>query len=63
MYRIAEVAAESVLDAAFAWLCQRRLDYADSSDVWNVRRHWAEIQPRLRHDLLHGLYRFSPLRR
>jgi hypothetical protein len=51
------------LDTAFAWLCQRRIDYADSADVWNVRRRWPELKPQLQHDLLHGQYRFQPLRR
>jgi len=57
------VASGAVLDTAFSWLCKRRIDYADSADVWNVRRRWPELKPRLQHDLLHGHYRFSPLRR
>jgi len=57
-----EIASSAVLDSAFAWLCQRRIDYADSADVWNVRR-WAEIKPQLQRDLLAGRYRFQPLRR
>ncbi len=60
---IAEVASSAVLDVAFAWLCQRRLDYPGSSDVWNVRRHWPKVKRQLERDLLHGQYRFSPLRR
>jgi hypothetical protein len=51
------------LDSAFAWLGKRRIDYADSADVWNVRRRWAEIKPQLQLDLLDGQYRFQPLRR
>ena len=60
---IGEVASSTALDTAFAWLCQRRIDYADSADVWNVRRRWPELKPQLQHDLLHGQYRFQPLRR
>jgi hypothetical protein len=52
-----------VLTAAFAWLCKRRIDYADSADVWNLRRRLAEIRPQLQRDLLDGQYRFQPLRR
>jgi retron-type reverse transcriptase len=52
-----------MLDTAFAWLCNRRIDYADSADVWNVRRRWPEIKLQVQRDLLHGQYRFSPLRR
>ena len=58
-----ETASGAVLDAAFAWLCRRRIDYADSADVWNVRCRWAELKPQLQRDLLGGRYRFSPLRR
>jgi len=58
-----DVASSATLDSAFAWLCQRRIHYADSADVWNVRRRWPDLKPRLRHDLLQGQYRFQPLRR
>lgn len=58
-----EVASSAILDSAFAWLRQRRIDYADSADVWNVRRRWPEIKPQLKRELLDGQYRFQPLRR
>src|ERR1019366_819703 len=58
-----EVASSAVLEAAFEWLCKRRVDYSDSADVWNVRFRWAEIKLQLQHDLLGGQYHFSPLRR
>jgi hypothetical protein len=45
-----EVAAGAGLDSAFAWLCQRRIDHADSADVWNMRRRWPEIKPQLQRD-------------
>lgn len=60
---IGEVASSTALANAFAWLCQRRIDYADSADVWNVRRRWPELKLQLQDDLLHGRYRFSPQRR
>jgi RNA-directed DNA polymerase len=59
---MSEVASSAVLDTAFAWLCQRRIDYADSHDVWNVRSRWPDLKLQLQRDLLHGRYRFSPLR-
>ena len=52
-----------MLDLAYTWLCQRRVDYADSSDVWNVRRTWPALKPWLQAELLAGRYRFSPVRR
>ena len=60
---IGEVASSGLLDTAFAWLCKRRIDYADSADVWSVRRRWPSLKLQLQHDLLSGQYRFSPLRR
>src|SRR5260370_4363806 len=40
---IGEVASSGVLDRAFAWLCKRRIAYADSADIWNVRRRWPDL--------------------
>ena len=60
---IGEVASSAVLDSAFGWLCKRRIDYADSADVWNVRRQWPDLKPQLQDVLLRGQYRFEPLRR
>jgi RNA-directed DNA polymerase len=60
---VREVASSAVLDSAFAWLCNRRIDYADSADVWNVRRSWPYLKLQLRGVLLRGQYRFQPLRR
>jgi retron-type reverse transcriptase len=60
---ISEIASAPILDAAFGWLCKRRIDYADSADVWNVRRRWPQLKPKLQDDLLHGKFLFSPLRR
>src|SRR5215472_9944197 len=57
-----DVASGPVLDLAFTWLCQRRADYADSSDVWNVRRRWPVLKKSLPEELLAGGYRFSPVR-
>jgi retron-type reverse transcriptase len=60
---ISEVASSAVLDEAFAWLCKRRIDYAASADVWNVRRQWPDLKIQLQNTLLRGQYRFQPLRR
>jgi RNA-directed DNA polymerase len=60
---IGEATSSAILDRAFAWLCKRRIDYADSADVWNVRRQWPDLKAQLQHALLNGQYRFQPLRR
>src|ERR1035437_2499247 len=60
---IGEGASSAVLDSAFAWLCERRIDYADSAGVWNVRRRWPDLKLQLQDLLLRGQSRFLPLRR
>ncbi len=42
-----EIASESILEQAYAWLCERRQDYSPNDDVWDVRWHWEEIRPQL----------------
>ena len=61
MTLLAAIASDSVLDAAFAWLCKRRRDYPDHADVWDFRRQWPAEKERLQADLLAGRYRFGLL--
>jgi len=58
-----EIASESVLDQAYAWLCERRLDYSPNDDVWDVRWRWEELRPRLQERLRAGVYRIGEVRR
>src|SRR5271157_272397 len=58
-----EIASESVLDQAYAWLCERRLDYSPNDDVWDVRWRWEELRPRLQEWLRAGSYRIGAVRR
>ena len=58
-----EIASDSVLDQAYAWLCERRLDYSPNDDVWDVRWRWAELRPRLQEWLRAGVYRIGAVRR
>jgi hypothetical protein len=58
-----EIASESVLPQAYTWLCERRREYSPNYDVWNVRRRWEEIRPRLLDQLRAGAYRLGPGRR
>ena len=55
--------SDAVLDAAFDWLCQRRRDYPDHSDVWDFRRHWLREKARVRDDLRSRRFRFRLLDR
>jgi hypothetical protein len=58
-----EIASEPVLDEAYAWLCERRLDYSPNDDVWDVRWRWAELRPKLQEWLRAGVYRIGAVRR
>jgi len=58
-----EIASESVLGQAYAWLCKRRQDYSPNDDVWDVRWRWEEIRPLLQAQLRAGGYRLSSVRR
>jgi RNA-directed DNA polymerase len=58
-----EIASESVLNQAYAWLCERRLDYSPNDDVWDVRWRWDELRPRLQDSLRAGTYRIGSVRR
>ena len=57
------VTSDSVLDAAFEWLCLRRKNWPANSDVWSLRFCWSSEKARLREELLAGSYRFEPLSR
>ena len=63
MTLLAAIASDSVLDAAFAWLCKRRRDYPDHADVWEFRRNWPRQKDRIRAELPSGRYRFGLLDR
>ena len=39
-----EIASESILEQAYAWLCERRQDNSPNDDVWDVRWRWEEIR-------------------
>src|SRR5919199_1108379 len=60
---IAQIASDEVLEAAFAWLCQRRQHHHYNSDVWQGRRWWEEKKALVQAKHLTGTYRFRELRR
>ncbi|MDM8517583.1 reverse transcriptase/maturase family protein [Desulfobacterales bacterium HSG16] len=58
---IQRIASDEILEEAFQWLCQRRIDYSPNSDVWDFRLKWPGIKQDLQNRLISGLYMFSPL--
>jgi hypothetical protein len=57
------LASDNVLDAAYAWLCQRRKGYPPNADVWCFRHDWQAEKPSIQGALLRGAYCFYPLQR
>jgi hypothetical protein len=58
-----EIVTDEVFDSSYAWLCERRKDWAPIAGVWTFRRRWAREKARLRTELLEGAYRVSLLSR
>jgi RNA-directed DNA polymerase len=63
MTLLARVASDTVIDAAYQWLCKRRRQYPPNSDVWWLRHQWARHKRCIQADLVAGRYRFAPLER
>ncbi len=62
MLLIERVTSDEVIDAAYEWLCNRRQHYHHNSDVWQLRRWWAEKKPLIVAQLRAGTYRFREQR-
>jgi hypothetical protein len=62
MHWMDEIASDSGPNQAYAWLCERHLDYCANDDVWDVRWRWAELRPRLQEWLRAGVYRIGAVR-
>lgn len=58
-----EIASESVLNQAYPWLCQRRLDYCPNDDVWDAQWRWEELRPKLQDSSRASVYRLGSVRR
>jgi RNA-directed DNA polymerase len=52
--------SEAILDACFAWLCQRRKNYPANADIWWFRKNWPQQKTRIQNDLSAGRYCFNP---
>ena len=58
-----EIASESVLNQAYAWLCERGLGWSAHSDVWDASRRWEKTRPQPQAHLPAAAYRFGPIHR
>jgi hypothetical protein len=59
----AALVSEEVLDAAFAWVCQRRRAWPADADIWSFRRDWRDERQCLKAALLSGRFRLGLLQR
>ena len=57
------IISERLLDQAFAWLCQRRIDYSPHDTVWGLRANWQQHKVDILSKLNSGQYRLSPQNR
>jgi len=60
---ITEVGSDDVLDAAYDWLCRRRVNYPSDADIWDLRFRRPAEKADIQRDLLNDTYAFSPLSR
>ncbi len=58
---IEELGCDTVIGAAYLWLCKRRRDYPANADIWSFRFDWANEKSRIQRGLLSSDYRFEPL--
>ncbi len=58
---IREIASDQTLNTAYQWLCKRRENLSHNNDVWELRRDWQQIKPKLQKTLIQGEYTFGPL--
>lgn len=58
---IEELGCDTVIDAAYLWLCKRGRDYPANADIWSFRFDWANEKSRIQRGLLSSDYRFEPL--
>ena len=54
-----QLASDTVIDAAYAWLCARRKKYSHNNDVWHLRWNWQRLKPQIQSQLRSGTYRFQ----
>ncbi len=58
---MSEITSNVVLDAALAEISKHREEDKDSSDIWELRRHWQAHKQIIREQLLAGIYYLSPV--
>lgn len=55
----AQLTSDDTLEAAFDWLCRRRLNYSANADVWTLRRCWPQEKQIIKDAIAAGDYCFE----
>ncbi len=58
-----QLVSDTVIDAAYAWVCRQRRDWPADTDIWDLRFRWGKNKPQIQSNLTRGVYRFSPMDR
>jgi hypothetical protein len=51
---LAELASDSVIDKAYAWLIRQRRDWPADTDIWDLRYRWRRDKQDIQTALLRG---------
>ena len=54
-----KITSDDVMNEAYEWLCQARLNYSANADIWDLRQHWTVLLPLVQRQLLAGKFQFS----
>lgn len=57
-----DITSDIMLDSAYEWVCQQRIDTHHNNSVWDVRFNWKTLKPLIQEQLRQGAYHLSPLR-
>jgi len=60
---IAQLTSNSIIDAAYAWVCAARINTSHNNSIWDLRFTWDALKPQLIQALRNNEYHLSPLKR
>ncbi len=60
---LSDIASDSVIDTAYAWLCHQRRNWPADSDIWDLRFHWDTVKETIQRDLTQECFCFEPMSR
>jgi len=56
----AQLTSNSILDAAYAWVCAARINTSHNNSIWDLRFTWDALKPQLIQALCNNEYHLSP---